>query len=598
MNLVKRTAIFVCVSLFLGGCATNKGDFGLEDIRTKPPEQKKPRFKDEETQPRTQEQLSQFMQPGLGVEIEIPVRNAHFKNEEQEVLLKPEKIAAAGDGLAIPHQAELQKIADAQGSYLLDSHNNFGESRKRANMQYVRSGYVAVATVRDNNFNEAKGPLRFAAGPKGYVYYKGVSPAQAFPVSGKAVYTGTWDFVTDAKKGRDKADFTVDNNRGPGDRFGATSFDDSVNNDKPAGSVHEGQPVYVGHSSEFEVDFANKSLTGELYKNHRIIGGQPQERTKRYRVDAKLSGNRFRGLVSAQNKADPYFGSDADLEGGFFGPEAQEMAGKFLAKDNSLFGVLAARRGNGGGKTEKAFDAYRIGTDDLALSEADNFGDARQLVFRGQVFPLLPAGILADKKFVETLNYDLQNGKSLSVSACCGNLDYLKFGSFWVGSGKDKDTSMLFLQGERTPSAQMPVTAGSVRYQGTWQAQIAAKSGQVWGGVAGNAPSGSRAVFDVDFGTKEVSGTLTADNRVFPTFNISARIDGNGFSGTAKTGPNGFVLDPQSQNPVSVHIGNAQVKGGFYGPNAAELGGIFHGGQPGEDRVGGSFGAKRQVANP
>ena len=597
MYPIKKAGMLVCIPLLLTACATDKGDFGLNDIHIKKQEAPKPQFQDEQTPPRTDEQISQFDQPALGVEMEIPLRNAHPKNQQESVSLEPEKITTlTGGNLDIPHEAELTAAANAAGSFLLHTHNGFKESRKRSNMQFVRSGYVMATTVRENNFDESQGPLKFYAGPKGYVYYKGISPAQAFPVSGKAAYTGTWDFVTNAVQGRDRADFTSDNNRGPGDRFGATSADDSVNNDIAAGTLHKGNPVYVGHSNEFEVDFANKTLTGSLYKNHRIVSDKPQERTKRYTVAAKLSGNRFRGSASAEHKEDLYFGKDADLEGGFFGPAAEELAGKFLAKDNSLFGVFAAQRTKTEGETaEKIIDAYRIdGT--LAQSAGDNFGDARKLVFQGKVFSLLPAEEMPseNKRFTESLQYGLDGGKTLSVYACCGNLDYLKFGSYWV----DKGDAVQFFQGERTPLSQIP-DSGNARYHGFWQANIISQSGHIWSESPVGGASGSRAVFDVDFAAKQINGTLTAENRTSPTFSISGQISGNGFSGTARTGGEGFILDPQSTaNAVRVHIPDARMNGGFYGPNASELGGVFHSNKAGADKVGGSFGAKKQVSNP
>ena len=126
-----------------------------------------------------------------------------------------------------------------------------------------------ATTVRENNFDESQGPLKFYAGPKGYVYYKGISPAQAFPASGKAAYTGTWDFVTNAVQGRDRADFTSDNNRGPGDRFGATSADDSVNNDIAATTFAAlalfGLPAVAALSAYGMASFIWPSETQELF---------------------------------------------------------------------------------------------------------------------------------------------------------------------------------------------------------------------------------------------------------------------------------------------------------------------------------------------
>lgn len=80
----------------------------------------------------------------------------------------------------------------------------------------------------------------------------------------------------------------------------------------------------------------------------------------------------------------------------------------------------------------------------------------------------------------------------------------------------------------------------------------------------------------MNFKDKRITGTLTAENRSEATFTIEAMIEGNGFKGTAKTGNGGFAPDQNSSTGThKVHITNAAVQGGFYGPNAEELGGWF-----------------------
>ena len=60
---------------------------------------------------------------------------------------------------------------------------------------------------------------------------------------------------------------------------------------------------------------------------------------------------------------------------------------------------------------------------------------------------------------------------------------------------------------------------------------------------------------------------LTAKDRIAPVFAITATIQGNGFSGVAKTGENGFALDPKNTiDPKRTNI-RADVSGGFYGNN-------------------------------
>lgn len=595
MCLLKKSTLLICISLLFSACATNKGDFGLADVAAEPSADsnsggsgsKPPVLQDEQTPPRTEEQVSAFMQPGLGAAVEIPRRSTGLARSPKEsvVPVSADKIQAIGGGLEIPYTETIKQ--HPKFSVLLHSHDGYQGDHRRRDMKYVRSGWVADPTVGLDIVNgefEGGATKKVLFGSIGHVYYKGINPSQAFPAGGKASYKGTWDFVTDAREGRDSGGFngTASN---VGDYYGAASFnDETVNTDKTLGEV--------GHSSEFEVDFANKTLSGNLYRNHSVTAGRPQERTHRYAVNASLKGNRFQGRVSAQNKNDAYFGKDGDLEGGFFGPAAEELAGKFLADDSSLFGVFAGKRSVAEGeKTEKAFDAYTIGFDKLNPAGADNFGDARKLVFEGKVFPLLPAAASSGKPFLETLKHDLGNGRTLSLVSCCSNLDYLKFGTLQTAGGGSQNTAFFF-QGERTPESAVP-TSGSAQYKGSWQAYILSSGGTFANESPNNKEGGSRAAFTVDFGGKTLKGTLTADDRALPSFTVEAALAGNGFAGTAKTGKDGFNLDPGGSG-ATVHL-NAEVKGGFYGPNAAELGGVFHGGKPGEDQVGGSFGAKRQV---
>lgn len=131
----------------------------------------------------------------------------------------------------------------------------------------------------------------------------------------------------------------------------------------------------------------------------------------------------------------------------------------------------------------------------------------------------------------------------------------------------------MFLQGERTDENKIPKGQGIV-YLGSWYGYIA--NGTNWSGNASNETSGNRAEFTVNFDTKKINGTLTAADRQAATFTIDAMIKGNGFKGTAKTGNDGFAPDQNnSTGTYKMHIANAEVQGGFYGPNAEELGGWF-----------------------
>ena len=85
------------------------------------------------------------------------------------------------------------------------------------------------------------------------------------------------------------------------------------------------------------------------------------------------------------------------------------------------------------------------------------------------------------------------------------------------------------------------------------------------------------ADFDIDFGNKSVSGKLITKGRQDPVFSITGKIAGNGWTGTASTtkaDAGGYKIDSSSTGK-SIVIKDANVTGGFYGPNANEMGGSF-----------------------
>ncbi|HFA5992729.1 TPA: transferrin-binding protein-like solute binding protein [Neisseria gonorrhoeae] len=278
-------------------------------------------------------------------------------------------------------------------------------------------------------------------------------------------------------------------------------------------------------------------------------------------------------------------------------------------------------------KLTTVLDAVELESDGKKVENLDNFSNAAQLVVDGIMIPLLPkdsegGSSQADKgknggtDFTYTTTYtpesdkkDTQTGmaangmqtapgaagvnggqagtKTYKVQVCCSNLNYLKYGLLTrktadntVGSGSGSQAAAqtgaqsMFLQGERTDEKEIPKEQDVV-YLGTWYGHIAA-NGTSWTGNASNGNSGNRAKFNVDFSGKKITGMLTAANRQEATFTIDAMIEGNGFKGTAKTGNDGFAPDQNSSTGTyKVHIANAEVRGGFYGPNAEELGGWF-----------------------
>ncbi|HGJ8716172.1 TPA: transferrin-binding protein-like solute binding protein [Neisseria gonorrhoeae] len=309
------------------------------------------------------------------------------------------------------------------------------------------------------------------------------------------------------------------------------------------------------------------------------------------------------------------------------------VVGSAKTKDKNANGNTAAAGTAGAAgmssedtKLTTVLDAVELKSDGKKVENLDNFSDATRLVVDGIMIPLLPTesgngqagkGENGKTAFTYETTYtpesdekDTQTGMAANgvqtvsnaaggtsgktkthyeVQACCSNLNYLKYGLLTrktadntMGSGSGSQAAAqtaqgaqnMFLQGERTDEKKIPKEQNVV-YLGTWYGHIAA-NGTSWTGNASDQQSGNRAKFDVDFKDKKITGTLTANDRTRSTFTITADIKGNGFEGTAKTGDGGFAPDQNSSTGThKVHIANAEVQGGFYGPKAEELGGWF-----------------------
>ncbi|HGH6206582.1 TPA: transferrin-binding protein-like solute binding protein [Neisseria meningitidis] len=596
--LVNQAAMVLPVFL-LSACLGGGGSFDLDSVETKQhnPQSEAPKYQDEQTEKPAkpdEAQAAENDRPAYGFAVKIPRRNVH-----QEVKQKHQQLSdadwvklAAGKPDEFPQKNEISAMNKGTLNESIQPGED-GKSRVEGytGFQYVRSGYIYRNGANKIDFKNKI----VLFGPDGYLFYKGSNPSQALPM-GKVVYKGTWDYVTDAKMGQK---FSQLGGSQAGDRYGALSAEEAgVLRDKR--EAQEGQTDF-GLTSEFEVDFAAKTMTGALYRNNRITNNETENKAKqikRYDIQADLHGNRFKGKAVAADKgatngSHPFISDSDSLEGGFYGPKGEELAGKFLSNDNKVAAVFGAKQkdkkeGENTAElaTETVIDAYRITGGGVKKEQIDSFGDVKKLLVDGVELSLLPSegNKAAFQHEIE------QNGVKATV--CCSNLDYMSFGKL---SKENKDD--MFLQGVRTPVSDVAArTEANAKYRGTWYGYIA--NGTSWSGEASNQESGNRAEFDVNFSTKNISGTLTAKDRTSPAFTITAMIQDNGFSGTAKTGNDGFALDPQNTgNSHYTHI-EATVSGGFYGKNAIEMGGSFSfpGNEPGgkQEKASVVFGAKRQ----
>ncbi|EPI1802399.1 transferrin-binding protein-like solute binding protein [Neisseria gonorrhoeae] len=662
--LVNQAAMVLPVFL-LSACLGGGGSFDLDSVDTEAP-RAAPKYQDVPfKKPEARKD-----QGGYGFAMRFKRRNRHpmAMPKENEVKLKDDDWEATGlpgDPKDLPgrQKSVIDEVSDNDNNdiyfspYLKPSnHQNSSingsanqpknEVKDYKNFKYVYSGwfYKHAKPIIDRIQNKLQ------QGDDGYIFYHGKDPSRQLPASEKVIYKGVWHFVTDTKQGQ-KFNDILETSKKQGDSYSGFSGDEgettSNRTDPNLNDKHEG----YGFTSNFEVDFNNKKLTGKLIRNNKVINNAASDgyTTQYYRLEATLRGNRFSGKAMAtekgENKQHPFVSDSSSLSGGFFGPQGKELGFRFLSddgkvavvgsaktKDNTANGNPAVSSGAGAAAMPSetglttVLDAVELTLDGKEIKNLDNFSDATRLVVDGIMIPLLPTESgngQADKgkngktAFIYETTYtpesdekDTQTGMAANgvqtvsnaaggtsgktkthyeVQACCSNLNYLKYGLLTrktadntMGSGSGSQAAAqtaqgaqnMFLQGERTDEKEIPKEQNVV-YLGTWYGYIAA-NGTSWTGNASDQQSGNRAKFDVDFKDKKITGTLTANDRTRSTFTITADIKGNGFEGTAKTGDGGFAPDQNSSTGThKVQIANAEVQGGFYGPNAEELGGWF-----------------------
>ncbi|ENS8502106.1 transferrin-binding protein-like solute binding protein [Neisseria gonorrhoeae] len=664
--LVNQAAMVLPVFL-LSACLGGGGSFDLDSVDTEAP-RPAPKYHDVPSK----KPEARKDQGGYGFAMRFKRRNWHLQAnpKEDEIKLSENDWEATGlptDPKELPKRQKsvIDEVKTDDGSdiyfspYLTQSNrqnSNIGdgtnlpknEVTNYKDFKYVYSGWFYKRAKQ--NFDITSKIVR--QGDDGYIFYHGKDPSQQLPASEKVIYKGVWHFVTDTKQGQ-KFNDIIQPSKKQGDRYSGFSGDDDEQYSNKNDILKGGQEGY-GFTSDLEVDFNNKKLTGKLIRNNKVTNAAASDgyTTEYYTLNATLRGNRFSGEATATDKPEngkskqhPFVSDSSSLSGGFFGPQGEELGFRFLSddgkvavvgsaktRDNTANGNTAAAGTAGAagtssenGKLTTVLDAVELTLNGKEIKNLDNFSNAAQLVVDGIMIPLLPTesgngqagkGKNGGTAFTYETTYapesdkeDAQTGTAMNgdqavsntagntngktkiyeVKACCSNLNYLKYGML---TRKNSESAMqavknsdqtaartaqgaqsMFLQGERTDEKQIPKDENVV-YLGSWYGYIA--NGTSWTGNASNETSGNRAEFTVNFDKKQITGKLTAENRSEATFTIDAMIEGNGFKGTAKTGNDGFAPDQNSSTGTyKVHIANAEVQGGFYGPNAEELGGWF-----------------------
>lgn len=629
----------------LSACLGGGGSFDLDSVDTEAP-RAAPKYQDVPSK----KPEARKDQGGYGFAMRFKRRNWYRMANENEVKLNESDWEQTDNG-NIKEPSKQKSIIDAltgnDGETLQDSSQQEGISKVTGyhDFKYVWSGFFYKhIRIKPETID---GKVTVRSGPDGYIFYKGTDPSRKLPVSGKVMYKGTWDFLTDVKANQKFTDLGNASAK-PGDRYSAFSgeLDYIVKKEDDKKDGHVG----LGLTTEITVDFGKKTLSGKLIKNNMVINNGDEPTTQYYSLEAQVTGNRFNGKAIAtdkpkanETKEHPFVSDSSSLSGGFFGPQGEELGFRFLSDDGKVAVVGSAKTkdetassgGTSGGasvstsngaagtssenKLTTVLDAVELTPNGKKIKDLDNFSNAAQLVVDGIMIPLLPkdsesGGSHTDKgengktAFIYETTYtpesdkeDAQTGMATNgvqtvsntaggtsgktkthyeVQACCSNLNYLKYGLLTRKNSSQADAKMgqveqsMFLQGERTDEKEIPQEQNVV-YSGTWYGHIAT-NGTSWAREASDQENGNRANFDVNFKDKRITGTLTAENRSEATFTIEAMIEGNGFKGTAKTGNGGFAPDQNSSTGThKVHITNAAVQGGFYGPNAEELGGWF-----------------------
>lgn len=636
------------------GSAGNAGGTGGASSGTSNANTSEPKYQDVPTEKNEKAEVSGIQEPAMGYGMELKLRNWTPKQEEHAQISKDDVVKLEG-GLEhkpfdnsiwqnIKNSKEVQNAYNQEKQHIEDqirrenkqrpesekldeaaleayikktlddrltslakpiyekninySHDKQNKARTR-DLTYVRSGYIYHA-----GYSKIDIPNKIAkTGFDGALFYKGEQTAKELPVS-EVKYKGTWDFMTDAKN---RQSFSSFNASPAGNRYSVMSsheYSSLLTDERDKPNDYNGA---YGHSSEFDVNFADKKITGKLISNQ--LSGTTVTAKERYKIEADIHGNRFRGSAIAHDKKEDSktqhpFTSDATnkLEGGFYGPKGEELAGKFLTDDNKLFGVFGAKQDGNVEKTEAILDAYALGTFNendantftpFTEKQLDNFGNAKKLVLGSTVIDLVSTDATKNEftkdkpesttnKAGETL---MVNDKVI-VKTYGKNFEYLKFGELSVGGSHS-----VFLQGERTAEKAVPAT-DKAKYLGNWVGYITGKDSS-----KGFNDAKDVADFDIDFGSKTVKGKLITKDRTEPVFSITGKIAGNGWTGTASTAEanaGGYKIDSSSTGK-SIVIKDAKVTGGFYGPNATEMGGSFVHKNNGDDgKVSVVFGTKKQ----
>ncbi|HGH6516965.1 TPA: transferrin-binding protein-like solute binding protein [Neisseria meningitidis] len=440
--LVNQAAMVLPVFLLSACLGGGGGSFDLDSVDTEAP-RPAPKYQDVSSE----KPQAQKDQGGYGFAMRLKRRNWYPQVKEDEVKLNESDWETTGlptepKKLPLKQESVISKVQANNGDnniytspYLTQSNHQNSSINGGANLpknevtnykdfKYVYSGWfykhAKNEIIRENS--SIKGAKN---GDDGYIFYHGKEPSRQLPASGTVTYKGVWHFATDVKKSQNFRDI-IQPSKKQGDRYsGFSGDDDEQYSNKNESMLKDGQEGY-GFTSNLEVDFDNKKLTGKLIRNDKVTNATTGDKhtTQYYSLEAQVTGNRFNGKAMAtdklkndETKEHPFVSDSSSLSGGFFGPKGEELGFRFLSDDKKVAVVGSAKtqdkdaNGNteaasggtgaaasGGaaampsenGKLTTVLDAVELTHGGKAIKNLDNFSNAAQLVVDGIMIPLLP----------------------------------------------------------------------------------------------------------------------------------------------------------------------------------------------------------------
>ncbi|HFA3086715.1 TPA: transferrin-binding protein-like solute binding protein [Neisseria gonorrhoeae] len=584
--LVNQAAMVLPVFL-LSACLGGGGSFDLDSVDTEAP-RPAPKYKDVPSK----KPEARKDQGGYGFAMRFKRRFWFPRGKEDEVKLKEsdwEETGLPDDPKNLPKRQKsvIDEVKTDDGSnnihsspYLMQSNHQNSSINGSANQpknqvtgykdfKYVYSGWfykhARSEIKRENGSSSAK------SGNDGYIFYHGKDPSRQLPASEKVIYKGVWHFVTDTKKGQ-KFNDILGTSKGQGDKYsGFSGDDDEQYSNKDQSMPKDGQEGY-GFTSNLEVDFNNKKLTGKLIRNNRVTSTTPNDKytTQYYSLDAQITGNRFSGKAMAtekgENKQHPFVSDSSSLSGGFFGPQGEELGFRFLSDDGKVAVVGSAKTkdetassgGTSGGASVSAsggttgtssenklttvLDAVELTPNGKKIKDLDNFSDATRLVVDGIMIPLLPK--------------DSEGGSSQADKGKNGGTDFTYTTTYTPESDKKDTQTGMAANGMQTAPGAAGVNGGQAGTK-TYKVQVCCsnlnylKYGLLTRKTAGNTGGGgkgSQAAAQTAQGARSMflQGERTDENKIPQGQDIVYRgswygyiVSGTSWSGNASNATSG-----------------------------------------------------------